>query len=59
MTLATASWDRLSEDPLGPVWLAIDEQRRRTLLDLPLAPAKPDSLTPLPLDDAYEGVKPS
>lgn len=59
MTLATASWDRLSEDPLGPVWLAIDEQRRRTLLDLPLAPAKPDSLTRLPPDDAYGGVKPS
>lgn len=36
MTLATASWDRLAEDPLGPVWLAIHEQTRRTLFDLPL-----------------------
>jgi Replication-relaxation len=39
MALATASWDRFVEEPLGPVWLAIDEQRRRTLLDLCVAPS--------------------
>jgi hypothetical protein len=33
--LATASWDRLAEDPLGPVWLAIDEQQRRRLVEIP------------------------
>jgi hypothetical protein len=37
MALATASWDRLVADPLGPVWLAIEEQRRCSLLDLSLA----------------------
>jgi hypothetical protein len=36
MQLATASWDRVAEDPLERVWLAIDEQQRRRLLELPL-----------------------
>jgi len=36
MQLATASWDRLADDPLGPVWLAIDEQQRWRLVELPL-----------------------
>lgn len=35
MQLATASWDRVAEDPLGRVWLAIDEQQRRQLVELP------------------------
>lgn len=45
MTLATGSWDRVKEDPLGPVWLAIDEQSRRTLLDLPVGDQDSRSLT--------------
>jgi len=45
MTLATASWDRVADDPLGPVWLPIGEQRRRTLLDLPVAASAPTDLS--------------
>lgn len=40
MTVATATWDRYSEDPLGPVWLPYGQQRRQRLLDLSLS--KPD-----------------
>jgi hypothetical protein len=48
MALATASWDRLEQDPLGPVWLAIEEKRRRTLLDLPCTYLK-ETASPFPL----------
>jgi hypothetical protein len=37
MTVATATWDRYGEDPLGPVWLRFGEERRRLLLDLPIS----------------------
>lgn len=40
MTVATATWDRHDEDPLGRVWLPFGQQRRQRLLDLPLS--KPD-----------------
>ncbi|MGH8515777.1 MAG: hypothetical protein ACREV8_17905, partial [Gammaproteobacteria bacterium] len=36
ITLATASWDRLEQDPLGAIWLPIDSERRVPLLDLPI-----------------------
>jgi hypothetical protein len=52
MTLATASWDRLLEDPLGPVWLALEERRRRTLLDLPDAYLKEGGCN-LPADPGW------
>lgn len=35
----------VAEDPLGPVWLLIGEQRRRTLLDLPIAAPAPTDLS--------------
>jgi hypothetical protein len=44
MSLATASWDRVAEDPLGPVWLAIEEQRRRTLFTLPVTEVRREPL---------------
>lgn len=43
MTVATATWDRYSQDPLGAVWLAIGEERRRCLLDLPIRKSRPRS----------------
>jgi hypothetical protein len=36
ITLATASWDRFEQDPLGALWLTIDSERRVPLLDLPI-----------------------
>jgi hypothetical protein len=36
MTVATATWDRHSEDPLGRVWLPFGQQRRQRLVELPL-----------------------
>jgi hypothetical protein len=37
-TLATAVRERVLSDPLGPVWLPLDDDRRCPLLDLPREP---------------------
>jgi hypothetical protein len=35
LVLATASWDRVGQEPLGAVWLPIDSDRRARLTDVP------------------------
>lgn len=35
LVVATASWDRVGEDPLGAVWLPVGSDHRGRLMDLP------------------------
>lgn len=37
MTIATTTWDQVQSDPLGSIWLPISSERRRRLLELPVA----------------------